>query len=118
MPRAKEPPWRLIDIEKRAVKFKTFEIPSREEREDLWPGDLAKVVLDGVGERLWVRVMDVLMGCIYVGSIVSSPVYSDAHMGDKLVFGPENVSDISRKRIPGFDRPLEKRKLGTKTLLQ
>jgi hypothetical protein len=118
MPRDKESPWQLADVEKRAASSKTFVIPSREEREDLWPGDQAKVVFEGIGERLWVRVMDVLDGCVYLGSIVSSPLYSDCRMGERLVFGPEHVADISRKSIPGFDRPLERRRLGTKTLLQ
>ena len=118
MPREGGSPWRLADVEGRAAGSRTFAIPSREEREDLWPGDQAKVVFEGIGERLWVRVMDVLDGCVYLGSIVSSPLYSDCRMGERLVFGPEHVADISRKSIPGFDRPLERRRLGTKTLLQ
>jgi len=118
MPRDKDLPWRLADVEKRAAGSKTFVIPSREEREDLWPGDQAKVVFEDFGERLWVRVVDVLDGCVYVGAIVSSPLYIDCRMGEKLVFSPEHVADISRKSIPGFDRPFEKRRMGTRTLLQ
>ena len=114
----KEFPWRLADVEERAAGSKTFVIPSREEREDLWPGDLAKLILEGFGERLWVRVVDVLDGCTYVGAMVSSPLGGDLRLGDRLVFGPEHVADISRKSVPGFDRPLEKRRMEVKKLLQ
>ena len=118
MPRDKDLPWRLADVEKRAAGSKTFVIPSREEREDLWPGDLAKVILDEVGERIWVRVVDVVMACFYVGFVVSSPLYAGCQMGDKLIFGPENIAGIERKCIPGFDRPVGRRKPGMKTMLQ
>ena len=118
MPRDKDLPWRLADVEKRAAGSKTFVIPSREEREDLWPGDQAKVVFEDFGERLWVRVVDVLGGCVYVGAMVSCSLYGDCRMGDTVVFGPEHVADISRKSIPGFDRPIEKRRMGTRTFLQ
>ena len=118
MSRGRESPCRLADVEERAAGSKTFVIPSREEREYLWPGDLAKLVFEGIGERLWVRVVDVLDGCTYVGVMVSSPLGGDLRMGDRLVFGPEHVADISRKSIPGFDRPLEKRRMEAKRLLQ
>ena len=117
MPREGGSPWRLADVEGRAAGSRTFAIPSREEREDLWPGDQAKVILEEIGERLWVRVADVLDGCVYVGAVASSPLCGDCRMGDRLVFGPEHVADISRKRIPGFDRPAARRRLGNKTLL-
>jgi hypothetical protein len=108
-------PPKLVDVESRASRHK---IPSRDEREDLWPGDLAKVILDDVGWRIWVRVADVMMDCFYVGSVVSSPLYAGCQMGDRLVFGPENIAGIERKCIPGFDRPVGRRKLGMKTMLQ
>ena len=41
-------PPKLVDVESRASRHKSFEIPSRDEREDLWPGDLAKVRARGV----------------------------------------------------------------------
>ena len=103
---------RLVDVEERAVRFATFEIPSREEREDLWPGDLAKLIFAGIGERIWVEVASVL-DSVYVGTIESSPLYSELHRGDEIVFQPENVVDISRKCVPGFDRPLRERNQGT-----
>ena len=111
-------PPKLVDVESRASRHKSFEIPSRDEREDLWPGDLAKVILDEVGEWIWVRVVDVMMDCFYVGSVVSSPLYAGCQMGDRLVFSPENIAGIERKCISGFDRPVGRRKLGMKTMLQ
>ena len=111
-------PPKLVDVESRASRHKSFEIPSRDEREDLWPGDLAKVILDEVGERIWVRVVDVMMDCFYVGSVVSSSLHAGCQMGDRLVFSPENIAGIERKCIPGFDRPVARRKLGMKTMLQ
>lgn len=103
IPKIKGSSLHLVDVERRSARYKSFEIPSREEREDLWPGDLAKVIL-AIGERLWIRVMDVMEVSTYVGSIVSSPLYNrDCHMGDMLVFKPENVAAIQRTRFPGFD---------------
>jgi hypothetical protein len=103
---------RLVDVEERAARFATFEIPSREEREDLWPGDLAKLIFADIGERIWVEVVDVL-DAVYVGTVESSPLHSELHRGDEIVFQPENVADISRRCVPGFDRPSRKRNQGT-----
>ena len=100
MLRVKESTCRLADVEKRAARFRNFEIPSREERENLWPNDLVKVIFEEIGERLWVRVTNVMLHGTYVGVLVSSPLQGDRFMGDSLVFGPENVADISRS---GFD---------------
>jgi hypothetical protein len=102
---------RLADVEERAAGSGTFEIPSREEREDLWPGDRAKVIFEKIGERLWVEVVNVL-GSTYVGTVESSPLYSELHKGDEIVFHPENVADISRKCVPGLDRPFRRRDQG------
>ena len=101
----------LVDVEERAARSATFEIPSREEREDLWPGDLAKLIFTDIGERIWVEVVDVL-DAVYVGTVESSPLHSELHRGDEIVFHPGNVADISRKCVPGFDRPFRKRNQG------
>lgn len=98
MPR-KRNPCRLADVERRASLYKDdFEIPSREEREDLWPGDLVKLIFENLGERLWVRVTNVLDPQIYVGIIDSFPAYENVHVhkGDEVIFSPENVADITR----------------------
>ena len=109
----------LADVEKRAARSKLFEIPSREEREDLWPGDLAKLVFErvsGIGERLWVRVMNVMGEGLYVGAVESSPLYDDLHRGDEVIFEAKNVAGITRNCVPGFDRPFRKQK--QKAILQ
>lgn len=96
MPRERNP-YRLADVERRAALHKDdFEIPPREEREDLWPDDLVKLIFEGIGERLWVKVINVLDHQIYVGVIDSSPVYGDVHRGDEVIFGPEHVAGLSR----------------------
>jgi hypothetical protein len=93
----KRNPYRLADVERRASLHKgDFEIPSREEREDLWPGDLVKLIFEGIGERLWIVVISVLEPHIYVGVIDSSPAYGDVYQGDEVIFSPENVADITR----------------------
>ena len=113
MPRIKVSTRLLADVEKRAARCQSFEIPSREEREDLWPGDLAKLVFMDVGERLWVRVTDVMGRGSYVGSMVSRPLHSDRRMGGRIFFGPENVADIARRRSSGSDRRFQGRKHDT-----
>jgi hypothetical protein len=47
----------LANVEERSQDSRSFEIPTRAEREDLWPGDLVKLVFEGIGERLWVKVL-------------------------------------------------------------
>ena len=97
MPSIRKSPHRLADVEKRHAESEAFEIPSREEREDLRPGDLAKLVFEEIGERLWVRVTNVMVYKTYVGTIESSPLYSDIHRGDEVVFMPENIADVEKK---------------------
>ena len=87
----------LADVEKRVALYKDdFDIPSRKEREDLWPGDLVKLIFEDIGERLWIVVIHVLGHQFYVGVIDSSPVYGNVHKGDQVIFGPEHVADITR----------------------
>ena len=118
IPKIKELSLHLVDVEKRSARHKSFEILSREEREDLWPGDLAKVILE-IGKRLWIRVIYVMEVGSYFRSIVSFPLCSsDCYRGDMLVFKPENVAAIQRTRFPGFGCPSGRHEMGTKTLLQ
>jgi hypothetical protein len=93
MPR-KENPYRLANVEQRAARCSSFEIPSRREREDLWPGDLARLIFEDIGERLWVKVTEVLAGHVCTGVIVSLPLDNAVHKGDKICFSPENVAGI------------------------
>ena len=93
MPRGRNP-YRLANAELRAAKYSSFEIPSRKDREDLWPGDLVKLIFEDIGERLWVKVTEVLAGHICTGVIVSLPLDNAVHKGDKVYFSPENVAGI------------------------
>ena len=97
MTRSKDLSCQLADVERRSYRFKGFKIPSREAREDLWPGDLAKLVFEVIGERLWVRVTEVLADGSYVGILASPPVFGDPPRGVTVTFAPENVADISSK---------------------
>lgn len=93
----------LADVERRAAACPaTYVIPPRDEREDLWPGDLAKVVVVAVGaascgERIWVRVGPRAEGdFLYRGTVVSFPATPGLSSGDELRFGPEHVADVHR----------------------
>jgi hypothetical protein len=90
----------LADAEERARSCQGFEIPTRAEREDLWPGDLVKLVFESIGERMWVRVLTREDGEVdfpFLGIIESEPVTLDTTIqkGDKVGFGPEHVADIA-----------------------
>lgn len=98
---------RLANVEVRAAESGHFEIPTRAEREDLWPGDLVKLVFLNIGERLWVKVLDcdgtnqgtrrwiASSGKPYSGIIISKPSHSDMSEGMSIDFGPEHVADIA-----------------------
>jgi len=90
----------LVSAEERhAESPDTFQIPSREEREGLCPGDHVKIIFEtatGRPERMWVRVEDVGEDC-YLGSIANKPAFIPPHVlkfGDEIVFGPEHVASI------------------------
>jgi len=88
----------LANVEGRNKESSSFEIPTREEREDLWPGDLVKLVFEGIGERLWARVLtrNDEEGCLpFLGIVESESLDTSVHKGDKVVFGPEHVADIA-----------------------
>ena len=87
MTRSKDSLLHPLNVEIRASRSKCFKIPFRKDRDDLWPGDLAKLVFESIGEILWVRVVEVLADGSYVGIFHDVPV----------TFGPENVADISSK---------------------
>ena len=100
MPKNKLPGSFLANVEERAGLHKSFEIPTREEREDLWPGDLVKLVFETIGERLWVNVLtrsdeDCAKALPFQGVIESESLDTSVHKGDKVDFGPEHVADIA-----------------------
>jgi hypothetical protein len=100
--------WELISAEDRyATHPDTFQIPAREERENLAPGDAAKLLFDietreegrivdrGV-DRMWVIVKDRTEGG-YVGVLDSNPGTAEnlrLREGDHVTFRPEHIAEI------------------------
>ena len=75
----------------------TFEIPPRNEREQLGPGDLAKLVFndpDRDTEPMWVRVTGIPSAGGYLGKLLDEPLNIDAEYGDTVTFGPEHIVDL------------------------
>ena len=94
------PSTMLANVEERNQGSRSFEIPTRAEREDLWPGDLVKLVFARIGERLWVKVLtrndvDGDDRLPFLGIIESDVLDTSVHTGDKVDFGPEHVADIA-----------------------
>src|SRR6266567_2038549 len=75
----------------------TFGIPGREERDNLQPGDEAKLIFladDLHGERMWVEVEGRADDGGYVGRLDSDPIVIDANAGDIVRFRAEHVIEI------------------------
>jgi hypothetical protein len=116
--------WTLVSAEDRhAAHPGTFEIPPREIREALEPGQAAKLLFDieirkggrvvdrGV-DRMWV-IVRARTGGRYVGVLDSDPGLAEGlrlRPGDEILFGPEHVvetdnpprSYVLGKLGPGF----------------
>lgn len=78
----------------------TFQIPSREDRETLKAGDLAKLNFLNAGtrgERMWVLITRRLQDGGYVGTLADKPDITLLLRGDVVRFGPEHVIEIRRK---------------------
>jgi hypothetical protein len=100
--------WMLVSAEERhAANPKTFQIPSREARTALSPGDAAQLLFDietkeggrvidrGV-DRLWVIVKARVDGG-YLGILDSDPGAAEGILlrpGVELSFGPEHIAAI------------------------
>jgi uncharacterized protein YegJ (DUF2314 family) len=100
--------WELISAEDRnAAHPNTFQIPARENREALAPGDGAKLLFDietrengrivdrGV-DRMWVIVRARIEGG-HVGVLDNDPGTAEnvqLREGDVITFGPEHITDI------------------------
>ena len=94
------PSTMLANVEERNQGSRSFEIPTRAEREDLWPGDLVKLVFARIGERLWVKVLtrndvDGDDRLPFLGIIESDVLDTPVHKGDKVDFVPEHLPDIA-----------------------
>lgn len=91
--------WTLTSAEARASEHESFKIPSREARELLCVGDLAKLIFigspDSNGERMWVEIDRVKDGR-YRGCLRNRPVIiHDLEEGASIEFGPEHVADFA-----------------------
>lgn len=92
--------YRIADGEAEAAAApRSFFIPSREERESLRPGDLAKLLFELIdpqagqpgGERMWVEVVSSADGR-YTGVLANVPsAITTITAGDPVEFGPEHV---------------------------
>ena len=107
--------WRLLSAEEQnAAHPETFEIPSREDRESVPPGDAVKLLFDietrvdgkvfdrGV-DRMWVLVKS-RAGNGYVGVLDNDPGTAKnlrLFVGDTLYFGPEHIIAIESPP-PGY----------------
>lgn len=79
-----------------AMKPDTFQIPSREMRERLVPGDLVKLVfrMGETVERMWVEVIEVTDNG-YLGRLDNDPTKLDpALIHNPVQFGPVHVASI------------------------
>lgn len=101
--------WELISAEERSVAhLNTFQIPAREKRESLAPGDAAKLLFDietrengrivdrGV-DRMWVIVKARTEGG-YLGALDNDPGTAEnlrLRRGDDVTFGPEHIVEIA-----------------------
>ena len=101
--------WELISAEdSNAAHPDTFQIPTREKRESLAPGDAAKLLFDietreggrvvdrGV-DRMWV-IVKARTESGYIGVLDSDPGAAEnlrLREGDSVTFGPEHIADIA-----------------------
>lgn len=93
--------WQLEDGEAR--ESATFEIPPRAVRRTLKVDQIVKLLfgfypaVDGCsGERMWVQVLEVKPGPLYVGVLANEPLYMGnlLKMGSQVVFEPKHVIGI------------------------
>jgi Uncharacterized protein conserved in bacteria (DUF2314) len=96
--------WKLGNGDKRNKKYpKSFEIPSPQDKAEVQPGDLVKVMFepsffppgsDKIGERMWVRVTKVgrrrLEGCISNDPFC----FPRLEYGDMIKFKRKHIIDI------------------------
>ena len=93
--------YRLANAEdKHAASPRTFFIPARSERDNLRPGDFAKLLFELVdpgdddpsAKRMWVQVTG-RQDATYVGALTNQPrAITTIDLGDRVEFGPEHVA--------------------------
>ena len=90
--------YELTDGEAMARKHPdSFEMPERRDRDNLQPGDAAKLIFDNA-ERMWVEVEGRDDEGGYVGRLDNDPVVVPLSCGDVVRFGPEHVIEIMTLR--------------------
>ena len=100
--------WKLVSAEDRNAEHpNTFQIPARDKRESLAPGDAAKLlfdiesreegrVLDRGVDRMWV-IVKTRTERGYIGVLDNDPGTAEnlrLREGDSITFGPEHVAEI------------------------
>jgi hypothetical protein len=96
--------YTLVNVEEMNRKYpSTFHISERAEREALRAEDYVKLHFNyhsGNCDRMWVKVLEVLPGPRFKGSLDNDPFFVDEapKCGDLVEFGPENIATI-------LDRP-------------
>ncbi len=89
-------PYKLRDVEGVAHEDpKTFQIPPKEDRLNLSTGELVKLIFTyptGTGERMWVKVTNVIAPGEYEGELNSDSMV--LVQGIPIKFGQEHVADI------------------------
>ena len=75
----------------------TFWLPSKEDRENLQPGDHVKLIFnDGAQrERMWVQVGSVTEKG-YIGILWNNPILIDLEHGDVIEFGVKHITEIEK----------------------
>ena len=89
-------------VERHAETPDTFQIPPQADRENLKPGDLAKIIFrieigdDVYVERMWVKLSEVRPE-FYVGLLDNDPYCTDElRSGMRVEFHADHVIQISR----------------------
>ena len=83
----------------------TFGLPSDNERKAVKVGDIVKLVFnfDGIGERMWVEVMDIDGEGKFSGSLANTPLYrSSLTLGSVVKFEWFHIINIEENRLEGI----------------
>ncbi len=91
----------LINVEMRNREHpETFHIPTRNERESLMVGDLAKLAWEGAegGERMWLEILEPREPGHYRGKLLNEPqIFRQMHPGDEVRFRPEHIAALHKE---------------------
>lgn len=89
--------YTLLDgVKQNSLHPETFEIPSKEEIQQLTIGDVVKLGFekkDDMTERMWVIITHI-SGDQFEGKLDNDPVIIDIKIGDKVEFKAKNIIGI------------------------